>query len=310
MPQFRCSIVGSYRRLDSLTRNFRPGDLALRTSLICFPIFALIAPLAAQEITAPEPRWPVAISAMADAGADTTGEQAMAAQTQDQSPSATASAPIAQPGNADEANTDEKQKHHKFLRACAPGLAVVDDAANVPPMTAGQKFEIFWRQLYNPCRYAGAAFAAGIDQAQDNFPEYGQGMEGYGKRFGVNLADTNLDTFFGRFLLPTLLHDDPRYFRIGPSGTFKRRLLHAILSPEWTRRDNGSHRFNYSKVAGTFMATAVGTAYYPESESDAGSFFARSFSRLGSASGNAAFQEFWPDIKRKLFKKGKQKPAK
>ena len=284
----------------------------MRTSLIWLPMLALIAPLAAQEISSPEPRWPVAISAMADAGAATPGEQAIATQTQNSSASApgAASAPIAQPSKADGANTYGKQEHHKFLRACAPALTVVDDAPNVPPLTVHDKFKIFYRYTYDPCRIVGSAASAGISQARDDFHDYGQGAEGYGKRYGADLADTNLATFFGRFLLPSLLHDDPRYFRIGPSGTFKRRLFHAVISPEWTRRDDGTHRFNYSRVLGNLIATSISNAYYPEGDRGAGETFSRAGTMLGTASGTAAFQEFWPDIKRKLFKKHKQEPAK
>ena len=114
---------------------------------------------------------------------------------------------------------------------------------------------------------------------------------------GANLADTNLATFFGRFLLPSLLHDDPRYFRIGKSGTGKERLVHAILSPEWTRRDNGSHRFNYSRILGLLMAASVSNAYYPESDRGAAHTFKHAGTMIGEASGGAAFQEFWPDIR-------------
>jgi len=176
-------------------------------------------------------------------------------------------------------------------------------------LSARQKFRGFWRYTYDPCRLAADAFSAGISQAEDQLDEYGQGAEGYGKRLGANLADTNLATFFGRFLLPTLLHDDPRYFRIGASGSFKRRLVHAMLSPEWTRRDNGTHRVNYSRILGDLMATSVGNLYYPEDDRGAGPTFQRAGTMLGTASGSAVFQEFWPDIKARLFKKHKQDVA-
>lgn len=275
----------------------------------------LTAPLAAQEIDAPEPRWPVVMAAPADTGADTT-EQAQAEQSQaSQSNSAPAfapgalSAPIEQPSTAAEAKAPPED-HHRTFSWCAPSELVVDDGPSVPPMSTRRKFRVFWRQQYNPCRYVGAAFSAGISQAEDQFHEYGQGMEGYGKRVGADLADTNLATLFGRSLLPILLHDDPRYFRMGPKGTLKQRVLHAIISPEWTRRDNGTSRFNYSRVIGDFMATSVGNAYYPEGDRGAGPTIRRGFTMLGTASGTALFQEFWPDIKARLLKKHKPEPDK
>ena len=193
--------------------------------------------------------------------------------------------------------------------ACAPNLAVVNDGPLVAPLSPHQKFRIFYRQLYNPCRYAGAAFGAGISQARDSQSGYGQGAEGYGKRVGANLADSALAALFGRALLPTLLHDDPRYFRYGSSVGFKERLVHAVLSPEWTRRDNGSHRFNYSRILGLLMAASVSNAYYPESDRGAAHTFKHAGTMIGEASGGAAFQEFWPDIKAKLFKRRKHETA-
>ncbi len=274
-------------------------------------MLALVAPLAAQEIDAPEPRWPVVMAAPADTGADTT-EQAQAEQSQASqndrssapaSPGAV-SAPIAQPRVEGEAKTPAPEPH-KIFRACAPSLTVVNPGEDLSPLTVHQKFKIFYRYTYDPCRYAAAAAAAGIEQAQNEPEEYGQGAEGYGKRVGANLADTNLATFFARFLLPTLLHDDPRYFRIGKEGTFKRRMMHAIVSPEWTRRDNGTHRFNYSRVLGDLIAASIGNAYRPEDDRGAGHTFRRTGIMLGVASGSAAFTEFWPDIKAKLRKKHK-----
>ena len=288
----------------------------MRTSLLCLPMLALAMPLGAQEINAPEPRWPVA-TAMADsssAGTALEPGQASAeqttAETQDSSPLAepgAVSAPIAQPSTSGEAKPS--QRRHGLLRACAPNFSIVNPGEDDSPLTVHQKFRIFYRYSYDPCRIAAAAVSAGISQAEDSFHEYGQGAQGYGKRFGAGLADANVATFFGRFLLPSLLHDDPRYFRIGPSGTFKQRLVHAMLSPEWTRRDNGTHRFNYSRVLGDLMASSVGNAYYPEEDRTAGHTFGRAATMLATASGSGAFEEFWPDIKAKLFKKHKQEPS-
>jgi len=233
---------------------------------------------------------------------------AEARQTDSTAPAAgepAASEPV-EPSDSRAAETaaPEREEHRRF-KACSPSLTVVNPGQPTTPLTAGEKFRIFYRYSYDPCRILGSAFSAGIAQARDELDEYGQGAQGYGKRLGANLADTNLATFFGRFLLPTLLHDDPRYFRIGHSGTFKRRLLHAMFSPEWTRRDNGSSRFNYSRVLGDLMATSVGNAYYPEGDRGVEPTFSRAGTMLGTASASAVFQEFWPDIKARLFKKRK-----
>ena len=306
-----------------------PGRLALRlnTSLSLLSLavaIALTAPLAAQEINAPEPRWPVVLAAapeMTGAGASDPAPQAQGEQGQAEQPHAqqgtassptpgAVSAPITQPGAAGEGSTPPtKRDQHRLLKACAPTLTIVNPGEDTTPLTGHEKFRIFYRYSYDPCRIVAAGVSAGINQAEDGFHEYGQGAQGYGKRLGANLADTNLATFFGRFMLPTLLHDDPRYFRVGPTGTFKQRLMHAIISPEWTRRDNGTHRLNYSRILGDLMATSVGNAYYPDNDRGAGITFSRAGTMLGTASGSAAFEEFWPDIKARIFKKHKHEPA-
>ena len=292
----------------------------MRTSLICLPLLALIAPLAAQEINAPEPRWPVVMSALAAADSGTTdtaekhqAEPGDAEHTQSEGSSAPTStpgalsAPITESGTAAEARTPAPESHKTF-RACAPRLTVVNPGEDQSPLTVRQKFRVFYRYTYDPCRYAGAAAVAGIRQAENDPEEYGQGAEGYGKRVGANLADTNMATFFARFLLPTLLHDDPRYFRIGTSGTTKQRVVHAVLSPEWTRRDNGTQRFNYSRVLGDLIAASIGNAYRPDDDRGAGDTFRRTGTMLGVASASALFVEFWPDIKARIFKKHTSEP--
>jgi len=283
------------------------GLKMLRVSLPMLTALALAAPLSAEEITAPEPQWQSSTpAAMADSA--TTAEQAPMNQ-----PGALSAMgdPISPPSsNAGEANTlPPEQEPRKKFRACAPSLTVVHPGEDESPLAVRQKFKIFYRYTYDPCLYAAAAAAAGIKQAQDEPEEYGQGAEGYGKRVGAKIADANLATFFGRFLLPSLLHDDPRFFRMGKSETTQRRMVHAVLSPEWTRRDNGTHRFNYSRVLGDLIAAAIGNAYRPEDDSGAGHTFRRTGIMLGTASGSAAFAEFWPDIKAKLFKKHKQEVA-
>jgi hypothetical protein len=270
---------------------------------------ALTAPLSAQEISAPEPRWQTFNpTAMADAPTLLAADQTQGSSAAPDQP-ATMDSGAEQGKSAGEANTSSQEPHRPPTPFGCAHFEVVEDTPNVPPLTTHQKFRIFYRQTYDPCRFLGAAVAAGISQAEDHLSGYGQGAQGYGKRFGADLADANLATFFARSLLPSLLHDDPRYFHIGKSGTFKRRLVHAVFSPEWTRRDNGTHRFNYSRVLGDLMAVSVANAYYPDTDRGAGKTFEHGASLIGTGSAYAVFQEFWPDIRAKLPGK-KHKPDK
>ena len=273
----------------------------LRILLPMLAVLALAGRLPADEIGAPEPQWQSSTPAAMGEQAPVNPPGALLAIDD----------PISSPStNAGQENTlsAEPESRARF-RACAPVLTVVNPGEDPRPLSVRQKFRIFYLYTYDPCRLAAAAVSAGIKQAADEPEEYGQGAEGYGKRVGAILADSNLSTFFARFLLPSLLHDDPRYFRIGSSGSFKRRLVHALLSPEWTRRDNGTHRFNYSRVMGNLMAASVGNAYYPEDDRGAGDTFQRAGVMLAGGSGTAVLQEFWPDIKARLFKKHKRDVA-
>ena len=270
----------------------------LRILLPMLAVFALAGRLPAEEIGAPEPQWQSSTPA------------AMAEQAPGNPPGALSADPISSPStNAGQENTLPAEQEPREFRACAPTLTVVNPGEDKSPLAVRQKFKIFYRYTYDPCRYAAAAAAAGINQALDEPEGYGQGAEGYGKRVGALIADTNLATFFARFLLPSLLHDDPRYFRMGKSETTERRMVHAVLSPEWTRRDNGTHRFNYSRVLGDLIAAAIGNAYRPEGDRGAGHTFERTGIMLATGSGSAVFQEFWPDIKARLFKKHKRDVA-
>lgn len=281
----------------------------------------LTAPLGAQQTDAPEAHWQALAQRDAAAGSS-AGNPADSAQrtTPDTTQPAKANDPAVAGESAaqsqsgkDAQNTEEKnqgQEHHRrLLGLVVPAHNVVNDPT-APPLSVHQKFAIFYRGTYASNQWAAVAVSAGISQADDDLSGYGQGMQGYGKRFGAYLADANAATFFGKSLLPSMLHDDPRYFRMGPGEGFSRRLVHAVLSPEWTRRDNGSYRVNYSNLLGNLFGASFSNLYYPDTDRSAGDTFARAGTITASNSLNGIFHEFWPDIQNKLFKKNKPKEAK
>ena len=106
------------------------------------------------------------------------------------------------------------------------------------PLTAHGKWRLFVKDKTDPFTFGWVAFEAGIAQANNDFPGYGQGAAGYGKRFGAGLADEVAGGFFGIFLFPSVLHQDPRYYRLG-SGPFKKRLGHVLFRPVLTHKDSG-----------------------------------------------------------------------
>jgi hypothetical protein len=142
---------------------------------------------------------------------------------------------------------------------------------NAKPLTPKLKFKLAFRVLVDPVTIAGVALIAGIGQAAD-YPDYGQGAEGYAKRFGSSYADGFTDIMVGGAILPSLLHQDPRYFYQG-KGTKKSRALHALSFPFVCKGDNGKLQPNYSSIGGDLAASAVSYAYYPESNRSTGLIF-------------------------------------
>lgn len=170
------------------------------------------------------------------------------------------------------------------------------------PLTPHQKFIIFLRTTYSPYTFLGATFDAGFAQMSDDWPAYGQGMEGFGKRYGALLADREAGSFFGSFLLPTVMHQDPRYFRLGSQDSIFKRIAYAVSRVGITRDDSGLATFNSSLVASTLLVKGLTNAYYPEPDrgfSDTMGRFGGSL--LGTAQTNL-LREFLPDMKR-IFRK-------
>lgn len=143
-----------------------------------------------------------------------------------------------------------------------PNFYVAYDA-NAEPLTAKRKFALALRVSTDPVTIAGVALVSGAKQAS-NSPNFGQGASGYGERFGAVTADGFTDIMVGGAILPTLLHQDPRYFYQG-TGTTSSRIRHAISSPFVARGDNGKWQPNYSSLGGDLASSAIANLYYPRS---------------------------------------------
>jgi hypothetical protein len=169
------------------------------------------------------------------------------------------------------------------------------------PLTAGEKFEHFAKNSINPYQIVFAATRAGISQAADTNSGYGQGGEGYAKRFGAAMADEASSEFFGTFLYPVIFRQDPRYFRQGTGGAGS-RIGYAVSRVFVTRGDNGNRQFNVSKILGCFSSAALSNAYYPDDERTVGKTFERAGVNLASTAGFNIFKEFLPHLAHKVGK--------
>jgi hypothetical protein len=159
----------------------------------------------------------------------------------------------------EQVHMEEQQRVLGFI----PNFYVIYDSANAVPLSTKLKFKLAMRVARDPITILGVGFMSGIDQAA-NTPDYVQGAKGYGQRFGANAAGGLSDIFLGGAVLPSLLHQDPRYFYQGTGGT-PSRLRHAMASPFICRGDNGHRQINFSSLGGDIGATALSKTYYPSS---------------------------------------------
>jgi hypothetical protein len=179
---------------------------------------------------------------------------------------------------------------------------------NAVPLTAKQKFKLAGKTVVDPFTFLFVAGGAGIQQAQNHFEGYGQGIEGYGKRFGAGYADTVAGTFIGGAILPSIFRQDPRYFYKG-TGTKTSRALYAIANAFICKGDNGRWQVNYSNILGNLAAGGISNLYYPAQDRDGAQLTLENGAiGIGTTAVANLFQEF---VIRKLTPKApKNEPAK
>ncbi len=168
-------------------------------------------------------------------------------------------------------------------------VSYIPDAA---PLNPKQKFKLAWKSVVDPVTIVLVGGTAGVEQAQNHFQEYGQGAQGYGKRFGANYADTVIGTFIGGAILPSLLKQDPRYFYKG-TGSKAFRALYAIANAVICKGDNKRWQANYSGIVGSLAAGGISNLYYPEQDRNgAGLTFENAAIGIGETAITNLFQEF------------------
>lgn len=161
------------------------------------------------------------------------------------------------------------------------------------------KFKLFVDDTIDPITFVSAAFNAGIGQAEDSDPSFGQEAGGYGKRFGVNIIDQAQSEFFKDFAYPTIFFEDPRYYRLG-EGPFKRRLLHAVAHVVVAHNEDGNSMPNYSEWLGTTSAVALSNVYHPDNRRGFGPSAENVVIAVSEDAGFDVLREFWPEIARKF----------
>jgi len=218
------------------------------------------------------------------------------------SPSVAAGFPLAPV--ADEAQPRDhaavKEKHPRLFWVMP--TYTVSNSGFPSALSSGEEFSLAFQNTADPFTFGYIASNAGIQQANNNLAGYGQGAAGYGKRVGAGLADQASASFFRTYLFPSILHQDPRYFRQGP-GPFKSRVANAIIRPVVTRDDSGGRAFNWAELLGGIAASSLSNAYYPASNSGVGPTFKRAAAGIPFSMIDHLIDEFGPDLERKFLRR-------
>ena len=192
----------------------------------------------------------------------------------------------------------EKEQSQRTL-GIVPRFSTTD-RMDAPPLTTGGKFRLFAKSAFDPVTVVIAAGQAGLSQADNQFSGYGQGAEGYGKRFGAAFADQVSAGFFRNFAYAAMFKQDPRYFRRGRGG-FGPRFVYSLLQEVVCHSDRGGRTFNSSTMLGAVSSGALSNAYYPGNDRGFKLLMSRSGLVLAYRGAGNLLNEFWPDIDRKLF---------
>jgi hypothetical protein len=182
-----------------------------------------------------------------------------------------------------------------------PNYRTAEEDAPFAPITIRQKFTIARKDTFDWPSYVVALAFAGISQETNSNPDYHQGVEGFAKRYAASVADQDIGNFMTEAIMPSLLHQDPRYFRKG-HGSKAGRTWYAASRVLVAKSDAGNWEFNYSEWLGNGTVAAIGNLYYP----DAKGFDAtmqRMLSQVLTDALSQVLKEFWPDVKNKFSHK-------
>ncbi len=194
------------------------------------------------------------------------------------------------PPQAEIAEEQIKEQEKQRVLGIVPNF-YVSYIPHAAPLNPKQKFELAWKATLDPITFGVTGAIAGIEQAQNSFSGYGQGAQGYGKRYGATYADLATSTFIGGAILPSVLKQDPRYFYKG-SGSKRSRVLYAIGNAVICKGDNGRWQPNYSNVLGNLAAGGISNVYYPANDRGAGLTLESGLIGIGATAATNLLQEF------------------
>jgi len=206
--------------------------------------------------------------------------------------------------NAENASQPAAPAIDKRIFGVLPNYRTADGSAPFMPITTRHKFYIAAKDSFDYPVYLTAAAFAGFYQLENQNPSFGQGVEGYAKRFASSYGDQAIGNLMTEAIFPSLLHEDPRYFRLGSSGgSTWQRTRYAITRVFVVRTDKGGWTFNFSEWLGNGTTVALSNLYYPADTRNVSDNVQKLGIQVGTDAFSQVLKEFWPDIKRKISKK-------
>jgi hypothetical protein len=198
---------------------------------------------------------------------------------------------------------DSSGRQTKRMFWLVPNFGAVDADTQLPALSTHEKFVLAARDsVVDYSSYTWTAILAGQGMLLNSDPELGRGIAGYGRYYWRNFVDGVSGTFFTEAIVPAITHEDPRYYTMGKGGFF-RRSGYAISRAFVTKTDSGGTAFNWSEVGGNGLEAALSNAYYPPEERGLSQTARNWGTQMESAVLNHFFQEFWPDIRKKVFRR-------
>jgi hypothetical protein len=196
----------------------------------------------------------------------------------------------------------QPQTEEKHILGIVPNYKTVPELSGpFVPISTKTKFKLATQDSFDPFEWVVAGMFAGFAQLGDQYHEFGQGTVGYAKRYGGAFADQLISNYVTEAILPSLLHQDCRYFRLGEGKAWK-RTRYALTRVFVTRSDSGHWVFNTSEIAGNAMSASLSNIYYPDSQRTVGNTTQKWGVSIGSDAGFNVLKEFWPDLRKKIFK--------
>lgn len=210
------------------------------------------------------------------------------------------SSPDSSPSQQQTAPGSNEGRTARFIGyATNPSIFFPDIATSPGPLATRSKFKLFVNQSISPPYVLVAASSAAFDQARNTPKGYGQGWDAYGSRFGANMATASSSSFFGTFVLASVLHQDPRFFPESKPSLW-RSLTYSTQRIVITRDDSGKDVFNTSGLVGPLASEALANAYLPSSEQTVGKTFTRFAEDLAWRVGANMFKDYWPTLFRSM----------